>query len=524
MTIKELEQRVEMTRANIRYYEKEGLLSVQRGENGYRDYSVEDEIQLKKIKLLRQLHVSVERIRQLQAGTCDLATAMKEQVNELQYGLAEGQAAAQICGLIEGSGIKYEELEPQEYLERICDLEKQLVEKRGEKEADASVSRSAAEFGQRNTSGSFFKDWELDRPAGLIHPWRRFFARTLDLFLCGLLWSLFQWFVLGIYSWMGGPGSEISLWKRIVDQYISYGLMFLLEPVLLSTIGTTPGKWLFGLVARARNGQKLSYTEALNRTWQVFGYGMGFGIPIWSLWKEWQSYQLCRDGEQAEWEQLRQYQIKDESDWRCVAFVILSLFLFAVQCVAPLVACRPANRGALTPEQYVENVNRLVRWYGKDQGMYMNQDGTWRTPEGIQISVTMGENGWYSEAEGLMNYDFILDDGYVAGVHLHYQNSGRDWIDAMTAQKAIAALAYLGSREDISSLEWAWWSVRMEVELLDQAGVENGSFDWVSDGISISQTVITEGYGYVSYYDSYLYQETPYPRKFELDFTVKSVK
>ena len=36
MTIKELEERTGMTRANIRYYEQEGLLAPARKENGYR--------------------------------------------------------------------------------------------------------------------------------------------------------------------------------------------------------------------------------------------------------------------------------------------------------------------------------------------------------------------------------------------------------------------------------------------------------------------------------------------------------
>ena len=37
MTIKELEERLDLSRASIRYYEQEGLLSPERRENGYRD-------------------------------------------------------------------------------------------------------------------------------------------------------------------------------------------------------------------------------------------------------------------------------------------------------------------------------------------------------------------------------------------------------------------------------------------------------------------------------------------------------
>ena len=42
MNIKEIEERSGLTRANIRYYEQEGLLAPARRENKYRDYSEED--------------------------------------------------------------------------------------------------------------------------------------------------------------------------------------------------------------------------------------------------------------------------------------------------------------------------------------------------------------------------------------------------------------------------------------------------------------------------------------------------
>ena len=61
MTIKELEERTGMPRANIRYYEEQELIFPQRLPNGYRDYSEEDANTLEKIKLLRQLHLINEK-------------------------------------------------------------------------------------------------------------------------------------------------------------------------------------------------------------------------------------------------------------------------------------------------------------------------------------------------------------------------------------------------------------------------------------------------------------------------------
>ena len=45
MTIREPKKRPGMTRANIRFYEQEGLLTPARTSNGYRDY-IEEEISL----------------------------------------------------------------------------------------------------------------------------------------------------------------------------------------------------------------------------------------------------------------------------------------------------------------------------------------------------------------------------------------------------------------------------------------------------------------------------------------------
>ena len=68
MTIREIEARCQMERANIRFYEREGLLTAQRLPNGYRDYTEEDVQTLLRIRLLRSLHVSLDDIRALTDG------------------------------------------------------------------------------------------------------------------------------------------------------------------------------------------------------------------------------------------------------------------------------------------------------------------------------------------------------------------------------------------------------------------------------------------------------------------------
>lgn len=49
MKIKQVEELVGITRKNIRFYEEQGLLNVERAENGYREYHTADIARLQEI-------------------------------------------------------------------------------------------------------------------------------------------------------------------------------------------------------------------------------------------------------------------------------------------------------------------------------------------------------------------------------------------------------------------------------------------------------------------------------------------
>ena len=80
MHIKDIETRTGLSRANIRYYEQEGLVHPVRARNGYRDYSQEDLDTLLRVRLLRRLDVPIEEIRAMQAGELDLADVLEERI------------------------------------------------------------------------------------------------------------------------------------------------------------------------------------------------------------------------------------------------------------------------------------------------------------------------------------------------------------------------------------------------------------------------------------------------------------
>ena len=85
MKIKEIEKKVGMTRANIRYYEKEGLFHPAREkENNYREYSMEDARALQRIKTLRVLGVSVAEIREMEEGSAFLDEVIKKRLEAIE--------------------------------------------------------------------------------------------------------------------------------------------------------------------------------------------------------------------------------------------------------------------------------------------------------------------------------------------------------------------------------------------------------------------------------------------------------
>ena len=59
----EVEKLTEVKEANIKFYEREGLINPRRNENGYRDFSDEDVKSINRIKTLRMLDVPIPEIK-----------------------------------------------------------------------------------------------------------------------------------------------------------------------------------------------------------------------------------------------------------------------------------------------------------------------------------------------------------------------------------------------------------------------------------------------------------------------------
>ena len=97
MTIKEVEKKLNITRANIRFYEKEGLLEPKRNENEYRNYSEDDFKRLEKILLFRKCNISIENIRLIFSGVKNIDEVFKEQITVIENEVKQLEGAKIIC-------------------------------------------------------------------------------------------------------------------------------------------------------------------------------------------------------------------------------------------------------------------------------------------------------------------------------------------------------------------------------------------------------------------------------------------
>ena len=119
-----------------------------------------------------------------------------------------------------------------------------------------------------------------------VHPWIRYWARYIDIVAFSLVFGIF----LAIFVPSVLESSNIFLTILILFVWI------FAESSLLSSWGTTPGKWLLRINLVGPSG-KPDFSAALNRSFAVWLKGLGFGIPIVSLFTLISSYNhLTKEG------------------------------------------------------------------------------------------------------------------------------------------------------------------------------------------------------------------------------------
>lgn len=126
MRINEVERLAGVTKRNIRFYEKEGLLAPGRESgNGYRDYAQAEVETLRRIKLLRKLDLPLEEIRRLQSGELTLQDAMGRHIIQLERQRANLAAMVRLCRELEEEHPQLDGLDGERWLGRMEELEQE---------------------------------------------------------------------------------------------------------------------------------------------------------------------------------------------------------------------------------------------------------------------------------------------------------------------------------------------------------------------------------------------------------------
>lgn len=451
MTIKELEERTGMARANIRFYEGEGLLSPRRLENGYRDYGEEDARTLEKIKLLRQLQLDIGTIRRVQEGALTLEQALFSQLTRLEGDKAAVERAVQVCRELEQSGVEYAALDPQPWLRQI-------------------------EAPQRPVLSPPPPEWEERdmEPRACYCPWQRFFARSLDMALYDTILNL---------AWLLAFRDQSFLRLQtipVASILCGVGLLALtlaLEPLWLHFWGWTPGKWVFGLKLRDEDGEKLSIRQGWERGWRVAWEGYGWDIPVWSLWRMWKGRVTGLEGRDCPWDGEEGYRYtKEERRYSGWIFVGARVLLGAALLVTLQWSVLPPCRGALTPAELARNYNHFrsqIMW--DDALPRMEADGRWAERAdgyGQGATVRTKVDGVWIELDAPVwgEPEFTVEDGCVKAVTLRVTGGCLGGVPSVQ-REMLAMLALSGATEHWSLLnpDVDGW-LAAAVEALSQPG------------------------------------------------------
>ena len=440
MTIREIEALSGMTRANIRFYESEGLLTPNRMENGYRDYTRSDLDTLHKIRLLRALGLGIDEIRKLSAGETALGEALESRLSAMQ--------------------------------------EKQRTLMRAEEVARAML-RAHADYATLDT-GRYLAALEAGAQTAVqqdVQPkqhmlWQRFFARYLDVTLYHAFWvTLLP--LLGYNLFRNRNGGAMLV------QVLSLLTMFFLEPLLLHIFAATPGKWLFGLRVTDGDDGKLTYEAALNRTAFVFWYGIRLDLPVLRLVRLYKCAEDEQAGKALPWEADSEQTVCDRHGWRFAAAALLAIAVMAGAVLSVLLPIGTVHRGDLTVAQFAENYNAIQRQLGSE-GIELDASGCWKAES---VFETSGGTTTYMFRDRYPQFEYETENGILTAVIYRLESGTGNEVQAIPDGNvlSLALYAFAGAETKYLAFDRA-----LQTAAADLSEHRFSEFQTVVDGVDVS--------------------------------------
>ena len=371
MKIKEIEVLTGMSRDNIRFYERCGLLEPYRNENGYREYSDENVLTLKKIKLLRTLHISIDDIKEIQLNQLDLTVFLNTHIKNLKHEIKDLENSTHVCEKIISDQIQYEHLNPDTY--------NYLFENNQTNEIENDVLKP------------------------LCSPWKRFFARDIDM-------MIYTFIIIFIFN---------NILKiNIFDEYNHYAiiqpilkiiLLILIEPILLSKFGYTIGKYILGIKVTNDQGYLLTYRQAFDRTKNLIIH-LCFYIPFIYHVCLFSYFKKCNHDEFCPWENESIETIVDEKSYRYVVYGFIYLAILALSLFIANPLNKIPNKGEMSVSDFIENYEYCIDSLDYEMKYTLNEDGNWVDDENKIV-----HDPYYPKI------DFIVDNNICVGLSIHVE-------------------------------------------------------------------------------------------------------
>ena len=209
----------------------------------------------------------------------------------------------------------------------------------------------------------------------LAGPWRRFFARHIDMFLLGLPTGTVLFIAL-VYS-------QSADWLLSTENPLLFGwfatpFILLAEACIFGLFGNTPGKKIAGIKVITVGGNRPTFEQYASRLANLYWSGLGTAFPIIALFTMSRQYKRLTRREQASYDQgnftVRAHKL---SFFRVLA---ITLSLLVMILVYGLLAAMPTE---LQPTQatdtfWLNNDTRIVAtlppgWSHEEQNNADNQ-------------------------------------------------------------------------------------------------------------------------------------------------------
>lgn len=159
---------------------------------------------------------------------------------------------------------------------------------------------------EQDTHPEFKDGSELDQSrtflGGQHHPWRRFWARTVDIGTSGvILLVLVAVFVSSVAPDLAARLTALAA-HPAAGGIAVYLVWIPAESLMLAFWGATPAKWLFGIKVTGMDSGRLSIGASFQRASMVFVQGAGLGIPIVALFTQLFAYRRLTKTGQTLWD------------------------------------------------------------------------------------------------------------------------------------------------------------------------------------------------------------------------------